>query len=108
MDIEIINKSKNELEFIVKEQDSSFFDMIVNIASTKKDVEFVSKKVSDNLVNEFTVYLRTREKPAKDVLIDCITEAEEEFNGIIKNLEKAVSKKWKPKLKLKKKANLLF
>lgn len=93
MDIEIINKSKNELEFIVKEQDSSFFDMIVNIASTKKDVEFVSKKVSDNLVNEFTVYLRTREKPAKDVLIDCITEAEEEFSGIIKNLEKAVSKK---------------
>ncbi|HOW29201.1 MAG TPA: hypothetical protein PK685_00790 [archaeon] len=93
MDIEFINKNKNEIEFIVKDEDSSFFDMIINIASTKKDVEFVSKKNADNLVNEFTIYLRTRDKPAKDVLLDCINEAEEEFNGLIKNLEKAVTKK---------------
>jgi len=93
MDIEIINKSKNELEFVVKEEDSSFFEMLVNIASSKKDVEFVSKKTADNLVKEFTIYLRTKEKPAKDVLLECIAEAEEEFNGLIKNLEKAVNKK---------------
>lgn len=93
MDIEFINKGKNEIEFVVTDEDSSFFDMIVDIASGKKDVEFVSKKEEDNLTGRFTIYLRTREKAAKDVLLDCIAEAEEKFNGIIKNLEKAVAKK---------------
>lgn len=93
MEIEFINKSKNEIEFIVKEQDSSFFDMVVNFAANKKDVEFVSKKDRDNLVNEFVVYLRTKEKPAKDVLLDCVNEVENEINTIIKNLEKAANKK---------------
>ncbi|MFA5745263.1 MAG: hypothetical protein WCX82_00950 [archaeon] len=93
MDIDYLNKNKNEIEFTIKDEDSSFFDIIIDIASSKKDVEFVSKKDADNLTGEFTIYLRTREKPAKDVLLDCITEAEEKFNGIIKNLEKAVNKK---------------
>jgi len=93
MDIDFINKSKNEIEFTVKEEDSSFFDLIVDIASSKKEVEFVSKKDEDNLTGNFVIYIRTREKPAKDILLDCIAEAEEKFNGIIKNLEKAVNKK---------------
>jgi len=93
MNIEVINKNKNEIEFIVKNEDPSFFDMIINIASNKKEVEFVAKKNEDNLVNEFSVYMRTREKSAKDVLLDCINEAEGEFANIIKNIEKAVNKK---------------
>lgn len=93
MDIEYINKSKNEIEIEVSNEESSFFDMIVDIASGKKDVEFVSKKDGDNLTGKFTIYLRTKEKPAKDVLLDCVSEVEEKFNGIIKNLEKAVIKK---------------
>ncbi len=93
MDINFINKSKNEIEFTVKGEDSSFFDLIVDIASRKKDIEFVSKKDADNLTGEFTIYLRTKDKAARDVLLDCIAEAEEKFNGIIKNLEKAVNKK---------------
>lgn len=93
MDIELINKGKNEMEFIINDEDSSFFDMIVDIASGKKDVDFVSKKEDDNLTGKFIIYIRTREKAAKDVLLDCISEAEEKFNGIIKNLEKAVNKK---------------
>jgi len=93
MNIEIINKSKNEIEFVVRDEDPSFFDMIVNIASTKKEVEFVAKKTADNLANEFSIYLRTREAQAKDVLLECMNEAEEQFCGIVKNLEKAVSKK---------------
>ena len=36
MEIEFINKSKNEIEFEVSDEDSSFFDMIVDIASGKK------------------------------------------------------------------------
>lgn len=93
MEIEFINKGKNEIEFMIKDEDSSFFDLIIDIASGKKDVEFVSKKEEDNLTGNFIIYIRTREKAAKDVLLDCISEAEEKFSGIIKNLEKAVNKK---------------
>ena len=93
MDIEFIKKTKNELEFTVKNEDSSFYDMIVTELSSKKDVEFVSKKNADELVKEFTIYLRTKEKAAKDVFLEAISETEEKISTIIKSLEKTTQKK---------------
>lgn len=93
MDIEFIKKTKNELEFTVKNEDSSFYDMIVTELSSKKDVEFVSKKNADELVKEFTIYLRTKEKIAKDVFLEAISETEEKISTIIKSLEKTTQKK---------------
>ena len=92
MEIEFIQKTKNELEFVVKNEDSSFYDMIVNELSSKKDVEFVSKKNADELAKEFTIYLRTKEKNAKDVFLDAINETEEKFLNILKSLEKSAEK----------------
>jgi DNA-directed RNA polymerase subunit L len=92
MDIEFTKKEKNEIEFIVKNEEISFFDLIVELAEPKKEVEFVAKKESDHLKKEFTVYLRTKEKAAKEVLLDCINEAEAKFENLIKNLEKASEK----------------
>jgi DNA-directed RNA polymerase subunit L len=88
MDLEITKKEKNEIEIKIKEEDTSFFYLIENIASSKRDVEFVALKKSDHLVNEFSFYIRTKGKAAKDVLLECISEAEENFLAIVNNLEK--------------------
>jgi len=92
MEIEFTIKNKNELEFKIKNEDSAFFDIVLMIASSKRDVEFASKKMADNLEKEFTFYIRTRSEPAKDVLLECINEAEENIDNIVSNLEKNISK----------------
>ena len=92
MDITFIKKEKNEIEFLVKEEDSTFYDLIIDCASSKRDVEFVSKKVEDKLKKEFIVYLRTKDKPAKDVLLECVNEAEEKMLSFLNSLEKAIKK----------------
>ena len=92
MDIEFIKKAKNELEFKIKNQDSAFFDIVLKIASSKRDVEFVSKKRKDNLEKEFSFYIRTRNTPAKEVLLECIDKAEEELQSIIDGIIKNISK----------------
>jgi DNA-directed RNA polymerase subunit L len=92
MDINYIKKEKNEIEFAIKEEDAAIYDLIIDCATNKRDVEFVSKKQEDKLKKEFVVYLRTKDKPAKDVLLECINEAEERLNVFLNNLEKAVKK----------------
>lgn len=92
MDIEFIKKEKNEIEFIVKNEDISFFDLIVEAAETKREVEFVAKKESDHLKKEFTIYIKTKDKTAKDVLLECISEVEDKFNNFLTHLEKASEK----------------
>lgn len=88
MEIEYLKKEKNEIEFIVKEEDSAIFDLIIDSAQNNKDVEFVSKKKAEHLMKEFVVYLRTKNKSAKDVLLDCINDAENKFIKIINDLQK--------------------
>lgn len=92
MDINYIKKEKNEIEFVIKEEDSGIYDLIVDCASSKREVEFVSKKQEDKLKKEFVIYLRTKDKAAKDVLLECINEAEEKLNVFLSNLEKAINK----------------
>lgn len=91
MDFEFLKKEKNEIELKIKSEDTSFFYLIENIASTKKEVEFVALKKSDHLVDEFNFYLRTKDKVAKEILIECISEAEENLLAIVKNLEKTTT-----------------
>jgi DNA-directed RNA polymerase subunit L len=92
MDIEFIKKEKQEIEFLVKNEDISFFDLIVKMAGKKKEVEFVAKKGSNHLKKEFTIYLKTKDKLAKNVLLECINEAEDKFNDLLNHLEKASEK----------------
>jgi DNA-directed RNA polymerase subunit L len=88
MDVEFIKKEKNEIEVKILDEDISFFYLIENIASSKRDVEFVALKKADHLKNEFTFYLRTKEQAAKDIFLECISEAEETVLSIVGNLEK--------------------
>jgi DNA-directed RNA polymerase subunit L len=88
MDFEFLKKEKNEIELKIKSEDTSFFYLLENIASSKREVEFVALKKSDHLIDEFNFYLRTKDKAAKDILLECISEAEENLLTIIKNLEK--------------------
>jgi DNA-directed RNA polymerase subunit L len=92
MDIDYIIKEKNEIEIIVKEEDTAIYNLIVDCASSKREVEFVSKKQDDKLKKEFTIYLRTKDKPAKDVLLECINEAEEKLTNFLNSLEKTIKK----------------
>ncbi len=92
MDIEYLKKDKYEIEFLVKEEDSAIYNLIIDCAGTKRDVEFVSKKQDNKIKKEYTIYLRTKDRPAKDVLLDCINEAEEKLVVFLNNLEKAVKK----------------
>jgi DNA-directed RNA polymerase subunit L len=88
MELEFIKKEKNEIELIVKQEDVSFFYLIENIASSKREVEFVALKNADHLKKEFQLYIKTKDKPAKDVLLDCIQEAEKNLETILSSLEK--------------------
>jgi DNA-directed RNA polymerase subunit L len=75
-----------------KKEETSFFDLIVDIGKSKKNVEFIAKKDADHLKKEFSIYLRTKDTPAKDVLLECISEAEEKLDSFLKNLDKASEK----------------
>jgi len=88
MDIEFIKKEKTEIEFAVKNDDVAFYNIIEKIASNNSEVEFVALKKADNLVDEFTFYIRTKSKAAKTVLLECISEAENEFTKLIEELDK--------------------
>ncbi len=93
MDIEFIKKNKDEIEIKVKNEDTAFFDLIVSIASSKREVDFVSLKRADNLIEEFTFYLKTKGEPAKEMLLSCIEEAEENFGTLVTYLEKSLPDK---------------
>ncbi len=88
MEMEFIKKEKNEIELKIINEDSSFFYLLENIASSKRDVEFVAIKKGDHLSNEFYFYLKTKDKSAKDILLECISEAEETVFSVINGLEK--------------------
>jgi len=90
MEFEFIKKEKNEIEIKMSNEDSSFFFLLESIASSKRDVEFVALKRGDHSNNEITFYIRTKEKAAKDVLLECISEAEENLLNIVNNLEKTI------------------
>ncbi|MFH0906056.1 MAG: hypothetical protein V1824_01825 [archaeon] len=92
MDIEFIKKTKNEIEINVPNEDISFFRLIVKCASSKKEVEFTSIKEADHLAKQFTIYIRTRTENAKDFLLSCIEEVEEDLAKSVKKLEKEISK----------------
>lgn len=89
MELEFIKKEKNEIELVIKQEDVSFFYLIENIASSKREVEFVALKNADHLKKEFQLYIKTKDKAAKEVLLDCIIEAEKNLENILQNLEKA-------------------
>jgi len=93
MDIEFIKKNKDEIELKIKNEDTAFFDLIVTIASSKRDVDFVSLKRADNLVEEFSFYLKTKGESAKDILLECIGEAEENLSSLVNYLEKSLPDK---------------
>jgi len=93
MDIEFIKKNKDEIEIKIKNEDTAFFDLIANIASSKREVNFVSLKKADNLIEEFTFYLKTKGESAKDLLLTCIEEAEENLGQITNYLEKSIPDK---------------
>jgi len=95
MDMEFIKKNKDEIEIKIKNEDTAFFDLIVNIASSKREVDFVSLKKTDNLVDEFTFYLKTKGEAARDVLLTCIDEAEDNLNTLTTYLEKSIPDKKK-------------
>lgn len=88
MNIEFIKKEKNEIEIKVNNEDVSFFYLIEDIASSKRDVDFVALKKADHLKDEFVFYIKTKDKGAKEILLECINEAEESLHSIITNLEK--------------------
>ena len=89
MDLEFIKKEKNEIEFTVKNDDIAFYNLIEKIATKNADVEFVALKKADNLIDKFSFYIRTKNKAAKTVLLDCISEAEKEFTGLVEDLDKS-------------------
>lgn len=90
MDFEFIKKEKNEIEIKINNEDTSFFYLLESLAGSKRDVDFVALKKGDHITNEITFYLRTKDKAAKDVLLECISEAEENLLTIINNLEKNI------------------
>jgi DNA-directed RNA polymerase subunit L len=89
MDIKFIKKEKNEIEFVIKKDDIAFYNLIEKIAVTNKDVEFVALKKADNLIDEFSFYIKTKNKSAKTILLDCISQTEKEFTTLINDLDKS-------------------
>lgn len=93
MEIEIINNSKEEIELVLKEEDVAFYKLIEDIASSKKDVEFVAIKKADHVKPEFSFYMKVKGQDVKKVLLSCIEEAESQLENILENIEKTLPKK---------------
>ncbi|HOC97317.1 MAG TPA: hypothetical protein PKJ54_03475 [Candidatus Pacearchaeota archaeon] len=92
MDIEIVNQNKNEIELRIKNEDIAFFNLVINLANSKKETEFAAIKKADNLEKEFSLYIRSSGKAAKDILLTCISEAEESLLNIVSDLKKSLPK----------------
>ncbi len=92
MDIEIVNQNKNEIELRIKNEDIAFFNLVINLANSKKETEFAAIKKADNLDKEFSLYIRSSGKAAKDILLTCISEAEESLLNIVSDLKKSLPK----------------
>jgi DNA-directed RNA polymerase subunit L len=92
MDIEIVNQNKNEIELRIKNEDIAFFNLVVNLANSKKETEFAAIKKADNLEKEFSLYIRSSGKAAKDILLTCVSEAEESLLNIVSDLKKSLPK----------------
>ena len=92
MDIEIVNQNKNEIELRIKNEDIAFFNLVINLANSKKETEFAAIKKADNLEKEFSLYIRSSGKAAKDILLTCVSEAEESLLNIVSDLKKSLPK----------------
>lgn len=92
MDIEIVNQNKNEIELRIKNEDIAFFNLVINLANSKKETEFAAIKKADNLDKEFSLYIRSSGKAAKDILLTCVSEAEESLLNIVSDLKKSLPK----------------
>lgn len=80
-DIEVIERSENELELIFKEPNTTFLDPLVSYILKYNEDVLATYSVDHILVGPARIIIRSKTKPAKEVLISAMEK-------IVKDLEK--------------------
>ena len=91
MDLEVLRKEKNELEFKLLGQRHAFPNLLRKTLTAMKEVEFVSYRLNHPMDADSVFFLRTKNEDPKKVLqkaIDQIVSETKEFDSEIKKLGK--------------------
>ncbi|MCK4319189.1 DNA-directed RNA polymerase subunit L [Candidatus Micrarchaeota archaeon] len=89
MEIKIFEDNKNELEFEVVDWDSTIAEIIIDKLNTYKEVEFAAYKIEHPLINGPKIYIKSKLKEPKALLL----KATKEISSEIENFSKLLSKK---------------
>ena len=90
MEIEIVKKQKNYLEFILKGERHTFPNLLRNKLLKDPAVEFVSYVLDHPLDEDSRFVIRTKGKTAKKVLEDAAKKAEKDLADFEKAVKKAI------------------
>ncbi|MGB9719487.1 MAG: RpoL/Rpb11 RNA polymerase subunit family protein [Candidatus Anstonellales archaeon] len=89
MDIEIIKRSKEELEFEIKDRDSTILELLAKRLNEYKETEFAAQKTEHPLASYPRILLRVKKgNDAREVLLGAIDELKKEFESIKEKVKK--------------------
>ncbi len=89
MDVEIIKRSKEELEFEIKGDDSAILELLTKRLNEYNETEFAAQKTEHPLVSNPKILLRVKKgNDATKVLLGAIDELRKEFESIKEKVKK--------------------
>jgi DNA-directed RNA polymerase subunit L len=89
MEIEVLRKEKNLLEFKIKGERHSLPNLLKAKLIDNKETEFVAYKLNHPLDEDSIFVLRTKKTEPKKVLAEALKEIEKDLTDFSKELKKA-------------------
>jgi len=88
LEIEVLKKEKNLLEFKIKGERHALSNLLKTKLLEEKEAEFVAYKLEHPMDQDSVFVLRTKTKDPKKVLIDTLTDIQKDLNEFSKELKK--------------------
>ncbi|MCX8158247.1 MAG: DNA-directed RNA polymerase subunit L [Candidatus Diapherotrites archaeon] len=88
MELELISKEKNSLEFYIKGERHTLPALLKNKLESNKHVDFVAYKLDHPLDNRARFFIRTNGKDPKEIIAQACDEIIEEANNFQNSLKK--------------------
>ncbi|MFH1664300.1 MAG: DNA-directed RNA polymerase subunit L [archaeon] len=90
MEIEVLKKEKNFLEFAIKGERHSLPNLLKTHLLENKETEFVAYKLNHPMDPDSIFVLRTKKAEPKKVLLEALKEIDEELDGFLKEVKKSL------------------
>ncbi len=89
MELEILKKEKNLLEFIIKGERHTLPNLLKTNLLENKETEFVAYKLDHPMDADSIFVLRTKKENPKKVLLDALKEIDKELDSFSSAVKKA-------------------